>query len=66
MSFDDLAYVKKNGIIIDEILEEKAALIMKNDEIEITINLNIGDGQKTVYTCDFSKDYVTINADYRS
>ncbi len=29
MSFDDLAYVKKNGIIIDEILEEKAALIMK-------------------------------------
>ncbi|PLX66504.1 MAG: bifunctional glutamate N-acetyltransferase/amino-acid acetyltransferase ArgJ [Denitrovibrio sp.] len=65
MSFDDLPYVK-NGIIIDEKLEEKAAIIMKNDEITITIELNIGEGSKTVYTCDFSKDYITINADYRT
>jgi len=65
MYFDDLPYVK-DGIIIDEKLEEKAAIIMKQDEITITIDLNIGDGQKTVYTCDFSKDYVSINADYRS
>ncbi|ADD67257.1 arginine biosynthesis bifunctional protein ArgJ [Denitrovibrio acetiphilus DSM 12809] len=63
--FDDLAYVK-DGIIIDEKLEEKAAKIMKNDEIEITIDLNMGTFGKTVYTCDFSKEYVSINADYRT
>lgn len=65
MWFNELAYVK-NGVIIDDKLEEKAAKIMKLDEIEITINLNTGKGEKTVYTCDFSKDYVSINADYRS
>jgi len=65
MYFDNLAYVK-DGIIIDEKLEEKAALIMKQDEITITIDLNIGKGSGTVYTCDFSKEYVSINADYRT
>ena len=65
MWFDDLAYVK-NGMIIDYSLEEQAAEIMKNPEIAITIDLNMGDGFKTVYTCDFSKEYVTINADYRT
>lgn len=65
MYFEDLPYVK-NGIIIDEKLEEKAARIMKQDEITITIDLNMGKGEKTVYTCDFSKEYVSINADYRT
>lgn len=65
MHFDDLAYVK-DGIIINEALEEKAAKIMKQDEITITIDLNMGEFEKTVYTCDFSKEYVSINADYRT
>ena len=65
MYFNDLAYVK-DGIIIDEALEEKAAKIMQQDEITITIDLNIGEAEKTVYTCDFSKEYVSINADYRT
>jgi glutamate N-acetyltransferase/amino-acid N-acetyltransferase len=65
MFFDELAYVK-DGIIIDEALEEKAAKIMKQDEIMITIDLNMGTAEKTVYTCDFSKEYVSINADYRT
>jgi len=65
MFFDDLAYVK-NGIIIDEALEAKAAEIMKKPEISITIDLNMGTSEKTVYTCDFSKEYVSINADYRT
>jgi len=65
MFFDDLAYVK-DGIIIDEALEEKAAKIMKQPEIGITIDLNMGAFEKTVYTCDFSKEYVSINADYRT
>lgn len=65
MWFDDLAYVK-DGMIIDYALEKDAAKIMQQKEISITIDLNTGKGFKTVYTCDFSKEYVSINADYRT
>lgn len=40
--------------------------VMKQSEITIRVNLNRGHHQTTVWTCDFSHDYVTINADYRS
>ncbi|MGD9807280.1 MAG: bifunctional glutamate N-acetyltransferase/amino-acid acetyltransferase ArgJ [Deferribacterales bacterium] len=65
MKFDDLNYVK-DGMIIDYALEAQAAKIMQQDELMITINLNMGVFEKTVYTCDFSKEYVSINADYRT
>ena len=39
---------------------------MKWDSINIEINLNIGSGSFTVYTCDFTHDYIDINADYRN
>ena len=39
---------------------------MKWDSIKIEINLNLGAGNFTVYTCDFTHDYIDINADYRS
>jgi glutamate N-acetyltransferase/amino-acid N-acetyltransferase len=35
-----------------------------NDELNITIGLKLGNAEATVYTCDFSKDYVDINVDY--
>ena len=34
--------------------------------IEINIELNIGKSDFTVYTCDFTKDYININTDYRN
>ncbi|MEA1967401.1 MAG: bifunctional ornithine acetyltransferase/N-acetylglutamate synthase, partial [Thermodesulfobacteriota bacterium] len=46
--------------------EKKAAQIMKNDEMEITIDLNLGDHSDFYMFCDFSEEYVKINADYRS
>jgi glutamate N-acetyltransferase / amino-acid N-acetyltransferase len=46
--------------------EKVAAQLMLNDEINLTIELNRGDCQETVWTCDFSYDYVRINAEYRS
>jgi glutamate N-acetyltransferase/amino-acid N-acetyltransferase len=46
--------------------EEDGARIMKSAEIEIRIDLDRGKAQATVWTCDFSYDYVKINADYRS
>jgi glutamate N-acetyltransferase/amino-acid N-acetyltransferase len=63
--FGDLPYAK-NGTIIDNSLEPKAAEIMKRKEIAVTIDLNLGEFNKTVYTCDLSREYVSINADYRT
>lgn len=40
--------------------------VMKQAEITVRVQLNRGQAQTTVWTCDFSHDYVTINADYRS
>ena len=39
---------------------------MKQSEISVCVNLHRGGAETTVWTCDFSLDYVRINADYRS
>jgi glutamate N-acetyltransferase / amino-acid N-acetyltransferase len=46
--------------------EEAGAAAMKAQEIMVAINLGRGGAAQTVYTCDFSFDYVKINAEYRS
>lgn len=46
--------------------EEAGAAVMQQAEITLRIQLGRGQAQETVWTCDFSHDYVSINADYRS
>ena len=46
--------------------EEDGQRVMKQSEITVRVLLGRGDAQDTVWTCDLSHDYVTINADYRS
>jgi len=46
--------------------EEDGQRVMKQDEITIRVDLGRGSAAATVWTCDFSHDYVSINADYRS
>jgi glutamate N-acetyltransferase/amino-acid N-acetyltransferase len=46
--------------------EETGARIMKHAELTVRIDLARGQAKATVWTCDFSYDYVKINADYRS
>ncbi|MGB0662332.1 MAG: bifunctional glutamate N-acetyltransferase/amino-acid acetyltransferase ArgJ [Pontibacterium sp.] len=46
--------------------EEAGQAVMNQEEIKITVDLNRGDVTETVWTTDFSHDYVSINADYRS
>ncbi len=46
--------------------EEDGARVMKRAEITVRVNLGRGNAAAKVYTCDFSYDYVRINADYRS
>jgi glutamate N-acetyltransferase / amino-acid N-acetyltransferase len=46
--------------------EEDGARVMQQSEITVHVDLGRGKVQDTVWTCDFSYDYVKINADYRS
>lgn len=46
--------------------EEDGQRVMKQQEITVRVLLGRGDAAQTVWTCDFSHEYVTINADYRS
>jgi len=46
--------------------EREAARVMRKDAFTLTVHLNDGTASAEVQTCDFSKEYITINADYRS
>ena len=46
--------------------EAEVSQIMKRNEIVINVDLGLGKGAATVWTCDLTKDYVAINGDYRS
>ncbi len=46
--------------------EAATSAYMKNEEIEIRVGLGLGSGAATVYTCDLTHGYITINGDYRS
>ena len=63
--FADVMMVK-NGMGCGKGAEAMATEILKQPEYTITIDLKAGEGTSTVMTCDFSIDYVKINADYRS
>ena len=58
--------VVENGRQIDNYNEEVVKQYMRWDAIEINIELNMGKSDFTVYTCDFTKDYIDINTDYRN
>ncbi len=63
--FNDVLMVKA-GMGCGKTAEAEAAKVLKVPEFTILIDLNIGNGYASVFTCDFSIDYVRINADYRS
>jgi glutamate N-acetyltransferase/amino-acid N-acetyltransferase len=62
---DDVHVAVKGGRHPDY-LEQDGQRVMKQSEITVKVNLGRGDAVDTVWTCDLSHDYVTINADYRS
>jgi glutamate N-acetyltransferase / amino-acid N-acetyltransferase len=62
----DDVHVVQNGGRRTEYKEEDGARVMKQAEITVHVDLGRGSAQDTVWTCDFSYDYVKINADYRS
>lgn len=58
--------VAENGWVSPDYREEDGATYMKQQELGITVDLGLGSGQSTVWTCDLTHGYITINADYRS
>ena len=58
--------IVENGQQVENYNEEVVKEYMKWGAVEINVELNMGKGNFTVYTCDFTKDYIDINADYRS
>ena len=46
--------------------EDKATELFSKDTVTITVDLNAGDASVTMWTCDYSHDYISINADYRT
>ena len=46
--------------------EASASAVMRRDEVPIRVELGLGTGRWTVYSCDLTKEYVAINGDYRS
>jgi glutamate N-acetyltransferase/amino-acid N-acetyltransferase len=62
---DDMPVVDKGGRAASY-REEDGQRVMKQDEIAVRVDLGRGRAAATVWTCDLSHDYVSINADYRS
>jgi glutamate N-acetyltransferase/amino-acid N-acetyltransferase len=65
MYLDDVHVVTRGGRH-PAYVEADAARVMAQPEITVRVRLGRGNCAETVWTCDLSHDYVTINADYRS
>jgi glutamate N-acetyltransferase/amino-acid N-acetyltransferase len=58
--------VAENGWRAPDYSEDAASAYMKNAELLIGVDLGLGSGHSTVWTCDLTHGYIDINADYRS
>ncbi len=65
ISFGDILVAEK-GWVSPDYREEDAAAYMKGQDLVIAVDLGLGEGQSTVWTCDLTHGYIEINADYRS
>jgi len=59
-------WTARNGLPVGGYDEAPVAAHLKRAEIDITVDLGLGDGRATVWTCDLTHGYIAINADYRS
>lgn len=58
--------VATEGLVDPDYSETEGAAYMKRQELEIGVDLGLGQGKATVWTCDLTHRYIDINADYRS
>jgi glutamate N-acetyltransferase/amino-acid N-acetyltransferase len=62
----DEVCIARNGLVAPGYEEKDAARVMAQQELTVLVDLGFGDTEEWVWTCDFSYDYVKINAEYRS
>ena len=58
--------ITANGMVVEGYDEAPVAAHMKGQEIDIEVDIGLGRGKATVWTCDLTHGYIEINADYRS
>ncbi|GAA0481424.1 bifunctional glutamate N-acetyltransferase/amino-acid acetyltransferase ArgJ [Parasphingorhabdus litoris] len=58
--------VARDGLVVPDYDEAPVAEHLKGDVIDISVDIGIGNGKATVWTCDLTHGYISINADYRS
>ncbi len=58
--------VARNGLPVDDYDEAPISAHLKGQEIDIGVDLGMGEGRASVWTCDLTHGYISINADYRS
>ncbi len=58
--------ITRDGQLVQDYDETPVAAHMKGQEIHLSVDVGIGGGKATVWTCDLTHGYITINADYRS
>ncbi|RIV87384.1 bifunctional glutamate N-acetyltransferase/amino-acid acetyltransferase ArgJ [Aurantiacibacter xanthus] len=59
-------WAAKDGLPLADYDETPVAEHLKGDEVDLTVDLGLGEGTATVWTCDLTHGYIAINADYRS
>ena len=62
----DNVQVAEQGDRYPNYSEADAANVLKQSEFKVTVDIGVGSGIATIWTCDFTKNYVAINGDYRS
>jgi glutamate N-acetyltransferase/amino-acid N-acetyltransferase len=58
--------VAEKGLPVEGYDETPVAAHLKGSDIQIGVNIGLGNGRATVWTCDLTHGYISINADYRS
>jgi glutamate N-acetyltransferase / amino-acid N-acetyltransferase len=58
--------VAKDGLVVPDYDETPVTTHINGDMVDINVDLGLGDGRATVWTCDLTHGYISINADYRS
>ncbi len=59
-------WAARDGLPVEDYDEAPVAEHLRGEEIDLAVDLGIGEGRATVWTCDLTHGYISINADYRS
>lgn len=62
--FYDREWAFRKGQVADVAQLERLQKVLEKSEFEVTVDLHLGKGESCIYTCDYSLEYVHINADY--